>query len=118
VGYYPEPILLREDRIAKTLAPILISSCGWPRWRARSSGWRRCRCAGKLGLGGLLACLDELAIAPGHKGVEGALMQATVGKARGLGARRIVVRANEGTPPPRAAQLRAAQERAHLPQSA
>ncbi len=42
------------------------------------------------------------------KAVDKALMQATVGKARSLGARRVVVRANEGTPPPRAAQLRAA----------
>jgi hypothetical protein len=32
-------------------------------------------------------------------------MQATVGRARSLGARRVVVKANEGTPPPRAAQL-------------
>jgi hypothetical protein len=62
----------------------------------------------QLGLGGLLASLDELAVEPGgHKGVDRALLQATVGKARSLGARRIVMKANEGTPPPRAAQLAA-----------
>ena len=70
----------------------------------------------QLGLGGLLACLDELAVAPGaEKGVDRALLQATVGKARSLGARRTVLKINEGTPPPRAAQLA---QRAHLAQSA
>jgi hypothetical protein len=66
----------------------------------------------QLGLGGLLACLDELAVAPGPSAprVHKVLMQATVGKARSLGARRIVVRANEGTPPPRAHQLAKAAE--------
>ena len=62
----------------------------------------------QLGLGGLLACLDELAVARGFKAAERVLLQATVGKARSLGARRVVMKANEGTPPPRAAQIRAA----------
>jgi hypothetical protein len=57
-------------------------------------------------------------VAPVPPNIDRALMQATVGKARGLGARRIVVRANEGTPPPRAAQLREMRERAQLAQSA
>jgi hypothetical protein len=58
----------------------------------------------QLGLGGLLACLDELAIDPDAETarVNRVLLQATVGKARSLGARRVVIRANEGTPPPRA----------------
>ena len=47
-------------------------------------------------------------MARGFKSVERGLLQATVGKARSLGARRVVLKANEGTPPPRAAQLRAA----------
>jgi hypothetical protein len=46
------------------------------------------------------------------------LLQATVGKARSLGARRIVQHANEGTPPPRAAQLRALAQAAQLARSA
>jgi hypothetical protein len=63
----------------------------------------------QLGLGGLLACLDELAVAPdAPKGSDRALLQATVGRARSLGAVRVVKDvANQGTPPPRAAQLRA-----------
>src|SRR5205823_6612038 len=72
----------------------------------------------QLGLGGLLACLDELAVAPGFKGAERVLLQATVGKARSLGARRVVTKANEGTPPPRAAQLRAAAAAAAPPAAA
>ncbi len=68
----------------------------------------------QLGLGGLLACLDELCVAPGAaKGVDRLLLQATVGKARSLGARRTVIKANEGTPPPRAAQLAAHPHLAH-----
>ena len=59
----------------------------------------------QLGLGGLLACLDELAIAPGTPRAERLLLQATVGKARSLGARRVIIKANENTPPPRAHQL-------------
>ena len=43
-----------------------------------------------------------------------ALLQATVGKARSLGARRIVVKANEGTPPPRAAPAAADRRAAKL----
>src|SRR5216683_6200115 len=116
VGYYPEPI-----SFAKTYRKTLTD----PHFLVRVAlaedgkivGMATLSMRWQLGLGGLLACLDELAVARGHKGVDRALMQATVGKARGLGARRIVVRANEGTPPPRAAQLRAAQERAHLAQS-
>jgi hypothetical protein len=63
----------------------------------------------QLGLGGLLACLDELVVLPGpeERRANRLLMKATVGKARGLGARRVVQRPNDGTPPPRAAQLAA-----------
>jgi len=116
VGYYPEPISFAKT-YRKTLAnPHFLVRVA--EVEGKIVGMATLSLRWQLGLGGLLACLDELAIAPGHKGVDRALMQATVGKARGLGARRIVVRANEGTPPPRAAQIRAAQERAHLAQSA
>lgn len=104
VGYYPEPI-----SFAKTYRKTLAD----PHFLVRVAevdgkivGMATLSLRYQLGLGGLLACLDELAVAPGAgKGVDRALLQATVGKARSLGARRIVIKANEGTPPPRAHQL-------------
>ena len=46
-------------------------------------------------------------------------LQATVGRARALGAVRVVKKANQNTPPPRAAQMRArAAAGAALPQGA
>lgn len=107
VGYYPDPIAF-----AKTYRKTLID----PHFLVRVAEDEKGTIVGmaslsmrhQLGLGGLLACLDELAIADGHKSAEKLLMQATVGKARSLGARRVVVKANEGTPPPRAAQRAAA----------
>jgi len=116
VGYYPEPIPFAKT-YRKTLAdPHFLVRVA--EVEGKIVGMATLSLRWQLGLGGLLACLDELAVAPGHKSVDRALMQATVGKARSLGARRIVVRANEGTPPPRAAQIRAAAERAQLAQSA
>ena len=54
-----------------------------------------------------MPALDEFAVAPGSsKRVDKLLKQATIGKARGLGARKVVInKANENTPPPRAHQL-------------
>jgi N-acetylglutamate synthase-like GNAT family acetyltransferase len=105
VGYYPEPI-----SFAKTFRRTI----GDPHFLVRVAeaegqivGMATLSLRYQLGLGGLLACLDELALAPGADNrVDRALRQATVGKARSLGARRIVVKTNEGTPPPRAHQLR------------
>jgi predicted N-acetyltransferase YhbS len=102
VGYYPEPISYAQT-YRKTLAnPHFLVRVAEEDGKIVGMGTLSLRY--QLGLGGLLACLDELAIAPGPntEKVEKALMQATVGKARSLGARRVVVRANEGTPPPRA----------------
>jgi len=105
VGYYPEPI-----SFAKTFRKTLAD----PHFLVRVAevdgkivGMASLSMRYQLGLGGLLACLDELAIMAGvdAKRVDRALMQATVGRARALGARRVVIKANEGTPPPRAAQL-------------
>ena len=99
VGYYPEPI-----SFAKTYRKTLSD----PHFMVRVAevddhivGLATLSMRYQLGLGGLLACLDELAVAPGSSApaVEKALMQATVGKARSLGARRTVVRANEGVAP-------------------
>jgi len=105
VGYYPEPI-----SFAKTFRKTLAD----PHFLVRVAevdgkivGMASLSMRYQLGLGGLLACLDELAIMAGvdAKRVDRALMQATVGRARALGARRVVIKVNEGTPPPRAAQL-------------
>ena len=99
VGYFPEPI-----SFAKTYRKTLSD----PHFVVRVAevddhivGLATMSMRYQLGLGGLLACLDELAVAPGGAApaVEKALMQATVGKARSLGARRTVVRANEGVAP-------------------
>jgi predicted N-acetyltransferase YhbS len=112
VGYYPEPISFAQT-YRKTLAnPHFLVRVAEEDGKIVGVGTLSLRY--QLGLGGLLACLDEMAVAPGPSAprVHKALMQATVGKARSLGARRIVVRANEGTPPPRAHQLQKASEAA------
>jgi hypothetical protein len=110
VGYYPEPISFAKT-YRKTLAdPHFLLRVAED--EGRIVGLATLSLRYQLGLGGLLACLDELAVVPGaKKGVDRALLQATVGRARSLGARRVVVRANEGTPPPRAAQIKAMQAR-------
>jgi GNAT superfamily N-acetyltransferase len=96
VGYYPEPI-----GFAKTYRKTLSD----PNFLVRVAevdgkvvGMASLSMRHQLGLGGMLACLDELAIARGAdtKGIERALLQATVGKARSGGARRVIIRANEG----------------------
>lgn len=116
VGYYPEPISFAQT-YRKTLAnPHFLvrvaESAG------RIVGLASLSLRYQLGLGGLLAALDELVILPGpdEKRANRLLLKATVGKARSLGARRVVLRANEGTPPPRAAQLAA--QRAQAAQAA
>jgi predicted N-acetyltransferase YhbS len=102
VGYYPEPIAF-----AKTYRKTLCD----PHFLVRVAeldgkivGMASLSLRYQLGLGGLLACLDEFAVVPGPeaKRTDRLLKQATVGRARSLGARRVVLRANEGTPPPRA----------------
>ncbi len=113
VGYYPEPL-----SFAKTYRQTL----GNPHFLVRVAevegkvvGVASMSMRYQLGIGGLVACLDELAVVPGAHAAraEKLLKQATVGRARALGARRIVQRVNEGTPPPRAAQVRAMQEGTH-----
>jgi N-acetylglutamate synthase-like GNAT family acetyltransferase len=100
VGYFPEPI-----SFAKTYRKTLTD----PHFLVRVAevdgrivGVASLSLRYQIGLGGLLACLDELAIAadaPEQQKVNKALLQATVGKARGLGARRIALKTNEGTTP-------------------
>ena len=104
VGYYPEPIAFAQT-YRKTLAD--------PHFLVRVAqvegtivGMATLSLRYQIGLGGLLACLDELAVARGtDKRVERALLEATVGKARSRGAVKVVNRPNQATPPPRAAQL-------------
>lgn len=106
VGYYPEPISFAKT-YRKTLAdPHFLVRVAED--NGRIVGVASLSMRWQLGIGGLVASLDELAIAPDadRKRVQRLLLQATVGRARALGARRVVQRANEGTPPPRAAQLR------------
>src|SRR5262245_57696773 len=118
VGYYPEPISFAQT-YRKTLAnPHFLvrvaESAG------RIVGLASLSLRYQLGLGGLLAALDELVILPGpdQKRANRLLLKETVGKARRMGARRVVLAANEGTPPPRAAQLRAQQAAQALPSPA
>ena len=121
VGYYPEPISFAQT-YRKTLGnPNFLvrvaESAG------RIVGLASLSLRYQLGLGGLLAALDELVIlplpGPDQKRANRLLLKETVGKARRMGARRVVLQANEGTPPPRAAQLAAqraaAAEAAALP---
>jgi hypothetical protein len=120
VGYYPEPISFART-FRKTIGDpnflVRVAEIG-----GRIVGVATLALRYQLGLGGLLASLDELAVAQGApKGVDRALRQATVGRARALGAVRILKDANQHTPPPRAAQLRAraaAVAAVHLPQTA
>ena len=107
VGYYPEPV---------SFALTFRRTINDPRFLVRVAETEDGRIAGvatlslryQLGLGGLLACLDELAVVPdAPRGIERALRQATLGKARALGAVRVLKEANQHTPPPRAALLRA-----------
>jgi hypothetical protein len=107
VGYYPEPV-----SFARTFRRT-ISDPGFLVRVAEADDGRIVGVATlalryQLGLGGLIASLDELAIASdAPKGVERRLKRETLGKARGLGALRVLKQANQHTPPPRAAQLRA-----------
>lgn len=105
VGYYPEPISFAKTYRKALASPYFLVRVAEA--EGRIVGMATLSLRYQLGLGGLLACLDELAVLPGEhsKSANKLLMQATVGKARALGARRIVVRTNEGTPPPRAHQL-------------
>ena len=94
VGYYPDPIAF-----AKTYRKTMTD----PHFLVRVAeedgkivGMASLSMRYQLGLGGLLASLDELAVARGHKTAEKLLLQATVGKARSLGARRIVHEGERG----------------------
>ena len=114
VGYYPEPISFAHT-FRKTINDphflVRVAEEG-----GRIIGVATLSLRYQLGVGGLLACLDELAVVPGApKSALRRLLQATVGRARALGAVRVVKEANRNTPPPRAAQLRAREATAAPP---
>lgn len=99
MGYYPEPISFAKT-YRKTLSDpnflVRVAEVD-----GRVVGMASLSMRYQLGLGGLLASLDELAIAPDAvKGVDRALMQATVGKARSMGARKVEVRPSRKTTAP------------------
>jgi len=107
VGYYPEPVsFARTFRRTITDPGFLVRVAESDDGRVVGVATLALRY--QLGLGGLIASLDELAIAAGApKGVERKLKRETLGRARSLGAVRVLRQANQHTPPPRAAQLRA-----------
>jgi len=120
VGYYPEPVSFAQT-FRRTISDphflVRVADAD-----GRIVGVATLALRYQLGLGGIVASLDELAVdkdAP--RGVERALRRETLGRARGLGAVRVLKEANRNTPPPRAAQMRAraAAAAAHaLPQPA
>lgn len=120
VGYYPEPVSFARTFRRTIIDPhflVRVAEAG-----GRIVGLATLSLRYQLGLGGLLACLDEFAVVPdAPRGVERALRRETLGRARALGAVRVLKEANQHTPPPRAAQLRAraaAASAAPLPQPA
>ncbi len=112
VGYYPEPIsFARTFRRTITDPSFLVRVAESEDGRVVGVATLSLRY--QLGLGGLIARLDELAVLPGApKGVERALRRETLGRARAMGAVRVLKEPNQHTPPPRAAQLRARAESA------
>jgi hypothetical protein len=115
VGYYPEPVSFartfrRTIHDPGFLVRVAESEDG------RVVGVATLALRYQLGLGGIVASLDELAIAAdAPKGVERKLRRETLGRARALGAVRVLKQANQNTPPPRAAQLRARAAAASAP---
>lgn len=105
VGYYPEPIAFAQTYRKALVDPHYLVRVA--EMNGQIVGMASLCMRNQLGLGGILACLDEKAIRPvaEAKRVDRLLMRETVGRARSLGARKVVLRTNENTPPPRAAQL-------------
>ena len=106
VGYYPEPVSFAHTFRKTINDPNFLVRVAEE--SGRIVGVATLSLRYQLGLGGLLACLDELAVTPeAPKSALRRLLRATVGRARALGAVRVVRKANQNTPPPRAAQVRA-----------
>ena len=107
VGYYPEPVSFAQTfRRTITNPGFLVRVAETEDGRVVGVATLSLRY--QLGLGGIVANLDELAIAAdAPRGVERKLRRETLGRARALGAVCVLKQANQHTPPPRAAQLRA-----------
>jgi N-acetylglutamate synthase-like GNAT family acetyltransferase len=106
VGYYPEPISFAQTFRKTINDPHFLVRVAEE--SGRIIGVATLSLRYQLGIGGLLACLDELAVVPGApKSALRRLLQSTVGRARALGAVQVIRNANQNTPPPRASQLRA-----------
>jgi len=105
VGYYPEPIAFAQTyRKTLTNPQFLVRVAELD---GRIVGMASLSLRYQLGLGGILACLDEKVIqpVPEARRVERLLLRETAGKARALGARKVIVQqANQNTPPPRVGQ--------------
>jgi hypothetical protein len=107
VGYYPEPVSYAHTFRRTITDPHFLVRVAQTE-DGRIVGVATLSLRYQLGLGGLLACLDEFAVVPGApKGVERALRRETLGRARAMGAVRVLKEANQHTPPPRAALLKA-----------
>jgi len=107
VGYYPEPVSYAQTFRRTITDPHFLVRVAQAE-DGRIVGVATLSLRYQLGLGGLLACLDEFAVVPdAPKGVVRALRRETLGRARAMGAVRVLKEANQHTPPPRAAQLRA-----------
>ena len=107
VGYYPEPIGFAQTFRRSISDPSFLVRVAQDE-TGRILGVASLALRHQLGLGGLLASLDVLAVLPDlPKSVARALRAATVGRARAMGAVRVLREANQHTPPPRASQLRA-----------
>ena len=107
VGYYPEPVSFAQTFRRTISNPDFLVRVAEAE-DGRVVGVATLALRYQLGLGGLVASLDELSIAAdAPKGVERKLRRETLGRARALGALRVLKQANQHTPPPRAAQLRA-----------
>jgi len=109
VGFYPEPVSFAQTFRRTIHDPHFLVRVA--EQEGRIIGVATLSLRYQPGLGGILACLDELAVVKeAPKSARRHLLRATVGKARALGAVRVIRDANQNTPPPRAAQIRA---RAH-----
>ena len=101
VGYYPEPVSFAQTFRRTITNPSFLVRVAEAE-DGRIVGVATLALRYQLGLGGLVATLDELAIAAdAPKGVERKLRRETLGRARALGAVRVVKQANQRTPPPR-----------------
>ena len=106
VGYYPEPISFAHTFRKTINDPHFLVRVAEE--SGRIVGVATLSLRYRLGLGGLVGNLDELAVAPGApKSALRRLLKATVGRARALGAVQVIKKANQNPPPPRVAQLRA-----------